>query len=73
MCWPASERSAATTPISIASVIQKEVDENAGRAELVFLTHEAQEAAVQGALAEIADLEVVAAVASVIRVEDLAE
>ncbi len=59
--------------ISIASVIQKEVDENAGRAELVFLTHEAQESAVQGALAEIADLEVVAAVASVIRVEDLAE
>ena len=59
--------------ISIASVIQKEVDQNAGRAELVFLTHEAQEAAVQGALAEIAELEVVAAVASMIRVEDLAE
>ena len=59
--------------ISIASVIQKEVDENAGRAELVFLTHEAREAAVQRALTEIADLNVVAAVASMIRVEDLAE
>ncbi len=59
--------------ISIASVIQKEVDQHASRAELVFLTHEAQEAAVQRALARIARLDVVAEVASLIRVEDLAE
>jgi homoserine dehydrogenase len=59
--------------VSIASVIQKEVDETAGRAELVFLTHEADECSAQQAIARIAELEVVAEVASCIRVENLAE
>ena len=59
--------------VSIASVIQKEVDETAGRAELVFLTHEADEASVQQAITRIAELDVVAEVASCIRVENLAE
>ena len=59
--------------VSIASVIQKEVDETAGRAELVFLTHEADEASAQQAITRIANLDVVAEVASCIRVENLAE
>ena len=59
--------------VSIASVIQKEVDETAGRAELVFLTHEADEASAQQAITRIAELDVVAEVASCIRVENLAE
>ena len=59
--------------ISIASVLQKEVDEAAGRAELVLLTHEAPESAARAAVARMANLDVVAEVASVIRVEDLVE
>ena len=59
--------------VSIASVIQKEIDETAGRAELVFLTHEADESSAQQAITRIAELDVVAEVASCIRVENLAE
>jgi homoserine dehydrogenase len=55
--------------ISLASIIQKETDEAAQTAELVIMTHEASEASVQRALAEIALLSVVAAVGGVIRVE----
>ena len=39
-------------------------------AEIVFMTHQAHEASVQQALAEIRQLEVVDQVGSVIRVED---
>jgi homoserine dehydrogenase len=59
--------------ISLASVIQKEdvqVSEGDRYAEIVFMTHEAHEAAVQHALAEIQNLDVVARVGSLIRVED---
>lgn len=59
--------------ISIASVLQKEVDPDAQRAELVLLTHEAKESDWQAALARIEALEVVPTVASVIRIEDLVE
>jgi homoserine dehydrogenase len=56
--------------ISIASVIQKETDEAAQTAELVIMTHEANEAALQKALGEVAELDVVASIGNVIRVED---
>jgi homoserine dehydrogenase len=56
--------------VSIASVIQKRVCES-GDAEIVYVTHRAGEGAVRAALAEIAELDVVTEVASVIRVEDL--
>jgi homoserine dehydrogenase len=61
--------------ISIASVIQKEdvVLEGASdvrHAEIVLMTHRANEAAVQRAVAEIDSLAVVAEVGSVVRVED---
>ncbi len=58
--------------ISLASVIQKE-DVLAGDdryAEIVFMTHQAREAAVQQALGEIQDLDVVERIGSLIRVED---
>ena len=57
--------------ISIASVLQKEVDADAQSAELVLLTHEAREIDWQAALARIQSLNVVPKVASVIRIEDL--
>jgi homoserine dehydrogenase len=56
--------------VSIASVIQKRVCES-GDAEIVYVTHRAAEGAVRAALAEIAELDVVTEVSSVIRVEDL--
>jgi homoserine dehydrogenase len=63
--------------ISLSSVIQKEdvpVEDGHGEcgqrhAEIVFMTHEAQEAAMQHARAEIARLPAVARIGSVIRVE----
>ena len=59
----------------LASVIQKEdvVLESARdlrHAEIVLMTHRANEAAVQRAVAEIDSLAVVAEVGSVVRVED---
>jgi homoserine dehydrogenase len=63
--------------ISLASVIQKEDVPAAGPggngekyAEIVFMTHEAHEAAVQQARRAIAELPSVARIGSVIRVED---
>jgi homoserine dehydrogenase len=56
--------------VSIASVIQKRVCES-GDAEIVYVTHLAAEGAVRAALAEIAGLDVVTEVSSVIRVENL--
>lgn len=63
--------------ISLASVLQKEEVHGVGNgdpaerhAEIVFLTHEATESAIQQAIASISRLPVVAAIGSVIRVED---
>ena len=55
--------------ISIGSVIQKEADEQAQTAELVFMTHEAQEASVQRALREVGALAQVPQVGAFLRVE----
>jgi len=59
--------------ISLASVLQKEdvqVSEGDRYAEIVFMTHQAHEAAVQDALRVIQRLDVVARLGSLIRVED---
>lgn len=59
--------------ISLTSVIQKEDVHHGGglrHAEIVFMTHQAHEASVQQALAQIRQLEVVDQIGSVIRVED---
>jgi homoserine dehydrogenase len=55
--------------ISIASFIQQETDEDAQIAEIVIMTHIAQERAVQIALRSISQLEVVREIGAVIRVE----
>jgi homoserine dehydrogenase len=55
--------------ISIASVIQKEADQQAQTAEIVIMTHEAQEEAVQQALQEVERLPVVAEIGNFLRVE----
>jgi len=56
--------------ISIASVLQKEVDNLAQTAELVIMTHPAKESAMQPALRLLAQLNVVEEVSNFIRVED---
>ena len=56
--------------ISIASVIQKETDEVAQRAEIVLMTHRAKEAAVQRALQMLEGLDVVNEVGNMVRVEE---
>jgi homoserine dehydrogenase len=57
--------------VSIASVIQKETDEAAASAELVIVTHEAREDAMQASISRIEGLEGdVRRVGSMIRVED---
>ncbi len=56
--------------ISIASVIQKEADEKAGTAEIVIMTHPAQESAFQKALQRTLRLAVVKEIGNFIRVED---
>jgi len=55
--------------ISIASVIQKNADAAAQTAEMVVMTHPAQEAAMQEALRQMDGLEVVTEVGNLIRVE----
>jgi homoserine dehydrogenase len=55
--------------ISIASVIQKEADPKAQTAEIVIMTHEAEEAAVQSALGEVERLPVVVEIGNFLRVE----
>jgi homoserine dehydrogenase len=55
--------------VSIAAVSQKEADAEEGTAELVIMTHNAREGAMQAALAAMAGLEVVAGVRSFLRVE----
>jgi homoserine dehydrogenase len=56
--------------ISIASVIQKETHLDAQTAELVIMTHEAREASMQSALADVERLEAVQQIGSFIRVEE---
>ena len=56
--------------VSIASVIQKETDEEGQTAELVIMTHEAQEDSMQSSIKQIAGLPEVSEIGSVIRVED---
>jgi homoserine dehydrogenase len=55
--------------ISIASVIQTEVDPEAHTAEIVIMSHEAQEAAMQAALGELSALPVVPEIGNFLRVE----
>ena len=56
--------------ISIASVIQKEADETAQRAEIVLMTHRANEASMQQALQLLEELDVVNEVGNMVRVEE---
>ena len=56
--------------ISIASAIQKEVDDQAKQAEIVLMTHRASEAAMQQAIQRLNALDVVAEVGNMIRVEE---
>ena len=55
--------------VSIASVIQQETDEAAQTAELVVMTHVAQEEAVQKTMKEVADLPMVRGIGNFLRVE----
>jgi homoserine dehydrogenase len=56
--------------ISIASVIQKETDQESGTAELVIMTHEAREASMQQALQAVRALPVVQEIGNFLRVEE---
>ena len=56
--------------ISIASAIQKETDEVAQRAEIVLMTHRANESDMQQAIRELEALETVAEVGNMVRVEE---
>ena len=56
--------------ISIASVLQKETDADAGTAELVIMTHEAREESMQRALAAVAKLDAVPEIGNFVRVEE---
>jgi homoserine dehydrogenase len=56
--------------VSIASVIQKEVDETAQTAELVIMTHLASEDAVQATLLQVRDLPEVVSVGNLLLVDD---
>ncbi|MBI2760360.1 MAG: homoserine dehydrogenase [Chloroflexi bacterium] len=55
--------------ISIASIIQKEANEDDQTAELVIMTHEAREADMRAALAEVGRLDAVTDVGTFLRVE----
>ena len=56
--------------ISIASAIQKETDEVAQRAEIVLMTHRANESDMQQAIRELEALDTVAEVGNMVRVEE---
>ena len=56
--------------ISIASVIQQEVDETAGSAEIVITTHRARESGLRDATGKLTELDVVREIGSIIRVEE---
>ena len=55
--------------ISISSAIQKEADEVTGTAEIVIMTHPAQEKAMQHAMEELGRLEAVREIGNFVRVE----
>ena len=57
--------------ISISSAIQRETDSVTQAAEIVIMTHPAQEKAMQQALSELAELEVVREISNFIRVENI--
>jgi len=57
--------------ISISSAIQRETDSVTQAAEIVIMTHPAQERAMQQALSELAQLEVVREISNFIRVENI--
>jgi homoserine dehydrogenase len=57
--------------ISISGLVQKETDNTTQSAEIVIMTHPANEAAMQKALSEMANLSVVKEISNFIRVEDL--
>ncbi len=57
-------------PISIASVIQKDADPENQTAELVIITHPAQEASVQEAVRKVIELSVVKEVNNLLRIEE---
>jgi hypothetical protein len=56
--------------ISIDSVIQKQTDATAQRAELVLMTHLTLESSMQQALRLLRDLEIVQEVGNMVRVEE---
>lgn len=56
--------------ISISSAIQTEADQSAKTAEIVVMTHPAQEAAVQRSLEEMRAMETIKEIGNVVRVED---
>ena len=56
--------------ISISSAIQKEVDSKVQSAEIVIMTHPAKEKAMQQAIDQMKNLEVVKEISNLIRVED---
>ena len=60
----------ANRDISIASAIQKETDEVAQRAEIVLMTHRANESDMQQAIRELEALDTVAEVGNLVRVEE---
>lgn len=60
----------ATYGISIASIIQKETHEHDQTAELVIMTHEAREADMRAAIAQVAALDAIAEIGNFLRVED---
>ena len=57
--------------ISIASVIQKDADEEKGTAEIVITTHSSKEYQIQKSLAILSDLPVVSTINNVIRIDEL--
>ena len=57
--------------ISISSAIQPETDDVAQTAEIVIMTHPAREKAMQQALGELEQLEMVREINNFIRVEDI--
>jgi len=59
--------------ISIASVVQKEVPDTKGQAELVIITHTAQEGPFRQAISQMGRLDVVNKVESTLRIEGVVE
>ncbi len=56
--------------ISISAMVQKETDTATQSAEVVIMTHPANEAAMQKAITEMQQLDVVKEISNLIRVED---